>query len=85
MFDTNSIFSSDRQSKSIAITSMAFPKNEINNFVLGSEDGNVYSGEWNSKYYNESECHGIITILQVKWNKDVAKSQMARYAMITCD
>lgn len=24
---------------------MAFPKNEINNFVLGSEDGNVYSGE----------------------------------------
>lgn len=33
-----------KQSKSIAITSMAFPKNEINNFVLGSEDGNVYSG-----------------------------------------
>lgn len=33
-----------RQSKSIAVTSMAFPNNEINNFVLGSEDGLVYSG-----------------------------------------
>lgn len=39
-----------RQSKSIAITSMAFPKNEINNFVLGSEDGNVYSGEFRRTY-----------------------------------
>lgn len=26
---------------------MAFPKDEINNFVLGSEDGNVYSGKHN--------------------------------------
>lgn len=33
-----------RQSKSIAVTSMAFPNNEINNFILGSEDGCVYSG-----------------------------------------
>ena len=61
---------------------MAFPKNEINNFVLGSEDGNVYSGEWILKYYNESECHGVIMILQVKWNKNVTHdekwSQMAR-------
>lgn len=38
----HSLFS--RQSKSIAITCMAFPKNDINNFVLGSEDGCVYSG-----------------------------------------
>lgn len=36
---------SRRQSKAIAITCMAFPKNEINNFILGSEDGNVYSGK----------------------------------------
>ncbi|XP_037028502.1 cytoplasmic dynein 1 intermediate chain isoform X5 [Bradysia coprophila] len=33
-----------KQSKSIAVTSMAFPNNEINNFILGSEDGCVYSG-----------------------------------------
>lgn len=33
-----------KQAKSIAVTSMAFPNNEINNFVLGGEDGYVYSG-----------------------------------------
>lgn len=32
-----------RQAKSIAVTCMAFPNNEVNNFVLGSEDGYVYS------------------------------------------
>lgn len=32
-----------RQSKPIAVTCMAFPNNEVNNFVLGSEDGFVYS------------------------------------------
>ncbi|KAL5277050.1 DYNC1I2 family protein [Megaselia abdita] len=33
-----------QRSKPIAVTSMAFPKNEINNFVMGSEDGGVHSG-----------------------------------------
>lgn len=33
-----------KQPRSIAVTCMAFPKNEINNFVVGSEDGAVYSG-----------------------------------------
>ncbi|XP_054087107.1 cytoplasmic dynein 1 intermediate chain isoform X10 [Zeugodacus cucurbitae] len=32
-----------RPSKSIAVTGMAFPANEINNLVVGSEDGYVYS------------------------------------------
>ena len=32
-----------RQGKSIAVTCMSFPQNELNNFVLGSEDGYVYS------------------------------------------
>ncbi|XP_034474927.1 cytoplasmic dynein 1 intermediate chain isoform X8 [Drosophila innubila] len=32
-----------RQSKAIAITCMAFPANEINSLVMGSEDGYVYS------------------------------------------
>ncbi|XP_055600627.1 cytoplasmic dynein 1 intermediate chain isoform X12 [Uranotaenia lowii] len=32
-----------RQSKPISVTCMAFPHNEVNNFVLGSEDGYVYS------------------------------------------
>lgn len=32
-----------RQGKPIAVTCMSFPQNEVNNFVLGSEDGYVYS------------------------------------------
>lgn len=32
-----------RQSKSIAVTSMGFEHNDINNFVVGSEDGYMYS------------------------------------------
>lgn len=33
-----------RQSKAIAVTCMAFPQSDVNNFVIGSEEGNVYSG-----------------------------------------
>jgi len=40
-----------RQAKSIAVTCMAFPNNEINNFVLGSEDGYVYSGIYFYYYF----------------------------------
>ncbi|XP_059416942.1 dynein, cytoplasmic 1, intermediate chain 2a-like isoform X3 [Carassius carassius] len=32
-----------KQSKSVAVTSMSFPLGDINNFVVGSEDGSVYS------------------------------------------
>ncbi|XP_050562443.1 cytoplasmic dynein 1 intermediate chain isoform X16 [Spodoptera frugiperda] len=33
-----------RQSKAVAVTSMGFPHGDVNNFVLGSEDGNIYTG-----------------------------------------
>lgn len=33
-----------KQSKSIAVTCLAFPHGDVNNFVVGSEDGMVYSG-----------------------------------------
>lgn len=32
-----------KQAKPIAVTCMSFPTNEVNNFVVGSEDGFVYS------------------------------------------
>lgn len=32
-----------RQSKAIAVTCLAFPHNDVNNFVVGSEEGAVYS------------------------------------------
>ncbi|XP_026489142.1 cytoplasmic dynein 1 intermediate chain isoform X18 [Vanessa tameamea] len=33
-----------RQSKAVAVTCMDFPHADVNNFVLGSEDGNIYTG-----------------------------------------
>ena len=33
-----------KQAKPIAVTSFAFPHNDVNNFILGSEEGAVYSG-----------------------------------------
>ncbi|CAH0764035.1 unnamed protein product [Diatraea saccharalis] len=33
-----------RQSKAVAVTCMGFPYGDVNNFVLGSEDGDVYTG-----------------------------------------
>ena len=39
-----------KQSKPVAVTSMAFPLGDVNNFVVGSEDGSVYTacrhGRW---------------------------------------
>ncbi|XP_061694467.1 cytoplasmic dynein 1 intermediate chain 2-like isoform X2 [Syngnathoides biaculeatus] len=32
-----------KQSKSVAVTSMAFPLGDVNNFIVGSEDGSVYT------------------------------------------
>lgn len=32
-----------QQSKSVAVTSLAFPHSDVNNFVVGSEEGNAYS------------------------------------------
>lgn len=40
-----------KQSKSIAITRLAFPHGDVNNFVVGSEDGMVYSGIYHRYYF----------------------------------
>ena len=32
-----------KQSKPVAVTSLAFPTGDVNNFVVGSEEGNVYT------------------------------------------
>lgn len=34
-----------KQSKAIAATCLAFPHGDVNNFVVGSEEGTVYSGK----------------------------------------
>ncbi|XP_030031324.1 cytoplasmic dynein 1 intermediate chain isoform X4 [Manduca sexta] len=45
-----------RQSKAVAVTSMGFPHGLVNNFVLGSEDGNVYTGCLYGQRAGVTEC-----------------------------
>lgn len=51
-----------KQSKAVAVTSMAFPLGDVNNFVVGSEDGSVYTacrhGRWVllDLWFQEKQC-----------------------------
>ena len=40
-----------KQGKSVAATCLAFPQGGVNNFVVGSEEGTVYSGKSSLKLY----------------------------------
>lgn len=52
-----------KQSKAIAATCLAFPHGDVNNFVMGSEDGTVYSGERGDAYwYQQITMHILIKI-----------------------
>ncbi|KAG1938959.1 dynein, cytoplasmic 1, intermediate chain 2a isoform X1 [Pimephales promelas] len=54
-----------KQSKSVAVTSMSFPLGDVNNFVVGSEDGSVYAACRHGSRAGISEMfeghHGPIT------------------------
>lgn len=39
-----------KQSKAVAVTSMSFPLGDVNNFVVGSEDGSVYMSCRHGRY-----------------------------------
>ncbi|XP_017066958.1 cytoplasmic dynein 1 intermediate chain isoform X12 [Drosophila eugracilis] len=62
-----------RQSKAIAITSMAFPANEINSLVMGSEDGYVYSASRHGLRTGVNEVYerhlGPITGISTHYNQ----------------
>ena len=34
-----------KQSRPVSVTTLAFPGDSVNNFILGSEDGLVYAGQ----------------------------------------
>ncbi|XP_012691871.1 dynein, cytoplasmic 1, intermediate chain 2a [Clupea harengus] len=54
-----------KQSKTVAVTSMSFPLGDVNNFVVGSEDGSVYTACRHGSKAGISEMfeghHGPIT------------------------
>jgi hypothetical protein len=39
--------------KSVSVTALAFPGDSVNNFVVGSEDGIIYSGQ---RHANKKVC-----------------------------
>ena len=39
-----------KQSKTVSVTSMSFLSGDVNNFVVGSEDGSVYTGHRHGRY-----------------------------------
>lgn len=43
-----------KQAKPIAVTCFAFPHNDVNNFVVGSEEGAVYSGNYVNNVFPEN-------------------------------
>ncbi|XP_050681129.1 cytoplasmic dynein 1 intermediate chain isoform X5 [Leptidea sinapis] len=45
-----------RQSKAVAVTCLDFPHADVNNFVLGAEDGNVYTGCRHGQRAGVAEC-----------------------------
>ena len=44
-----------KQSKTVSVTSMSFLSGDVNNFVVGSEDGSVFTGHRHGRY-----THNII-------------------------
>lgn len=40
----------NKQSKQIPVTQLAFPSGDVNNFVVGSEDGSIYSGNYSNAF-----------------------------------
>ena len=44
-----------KQSKPVAVTSLAFPTGDVNNFVVGSEEGNVYTACRHGSRVGESQ------------------------------
>ena len=51
-----------KQARAVSVTSLAFPGDTVNNFILGSEDGVVYSGQRHGNKKVNSDV--IILILQ---------------------
>ena len=60
----------NKQSKQIAVTQLAFPSGDVNNFVVGSEDGTIYSGN------NQ--------VINIKINRE-ENNQDLSLPMIKCD
>lgn len=41
-----------KQTKQVAVTSMAFRPGDVNNFIIGSEEGPIYTATRHGKYWD---------------------------------
>ena len=58
-----------KQARAVSVTSLAFPGDTVNNFILGSEDGVVYSGQRHgNKKVNSDVIISIHQVLFLGWN-----------------
>ena len=54
-----------KQSKAVAVTSMSFPVGDVNNFVVGSEEGSVYTACRHGRYlYTRIRNYSQFSIVQ---------------------
>lgn len=44
--------SHQKQSRPVPVTSLSFPYGDFNNFVVGSEEGTIYTGNIKNIYLN---------------------------------
>lgn len=51
-----------KQGKPVAVTCLAFPHGDVNNFVVGSEEGSVYTGEMTTFLCRSTHCSEFSTV-----------------------
>ena len=55
-------FQQAKQSKPVAVTSLAFPTGDVNNFVVGSEDGAVYTA---CRYFKYNQLYIMSLVMAI--------------------
>lgn len=63
------------KSKPVAVTCMAFPASDVNNYVVGSEEGTVYTASRHGRSVVPVTEHIIVYILQ--YNRKLFYAWMA--------
>jgi hypothetical protein len=53
-----------KQAKPVAVTCLAFPHGDVNNFIVGSEEGSVYTGEKTTFLYTTASFSELVVALK---------------------
>lgn len=50
-----------KQSRAVAVTSLAFPHGDVNNFIVGSEEGAVFTGAF-ILWWKNLHCNMVVGV-----------------------